>query len=49
MQEPHLPIRIAISQLQTDTVIGALGDPLFSAVRASPLSALAARTKAYEV
>jgi alkanesulfonate monooxygenase SsuD/methylene tetrahydromethanopterin reductase-like flavin-dependent oxidoreductase (luciferase family) len=47
VQEPHPEIRIAASQPDTYAAIGALGYPLFSAVRASPLSMLAAQTRAY--
>jgi alkanesulfonate monooxygenase SsuD/methylene tetrahydromethanopterin reductase-like flavin-dependent oxidoreductase (luciferase family) len=47
VQQPHPPIRIAASQPDTYAAIGALGYPLFSAVRASPLSLLAAQTRAY--
>ena len=37
VQQPHPEIRIAASQPDTYAAIGALGYPLFSAVRASPL------------
>ena len=47
VQQPHPPIRIAASQPDTYPAIGSLGYPLFSAVRASPLSMLAAQTRAY--
>jgi alkanesulfonate monooxygenase SsuD/methylene tetrahydromethanopterin reductase-like flavin-dependent oxidoreductase (luciferase family) len=47
VQQPHPPIRIAASRPETYAAIGALGYPLFSAVRASPLSQLAAQTRAY--
>jgi alkanesulfonate monooxygenase SsuD/methylene tetrahydromethanopterin reductase-like flavin-dependent oxidoreductase (luciferase family) len=47
VQQPHPPIRIAASQPDTYGAIGRLGYPLFSAVRASPLSQLAAQTRAY--
>ncbi len=47
VQEPHPPIRIAASRLETYAAIGSSGYPLFSAVRASPLSRLAAQTRAY--
>lgn len=47
VQQPHPEIRIAASQHDTYAAIGALGYPLFSAVRASPLSELAAHTRAY--
>src|SRR5205807_2279780 len=42
VQQPHPPIRIAASQPDTYEQIGRLGYPLFSAVRASPLTAPAA-------
>lgn len=47
VQLPHPEIRIAASQHDTYAAIGALGYPLFSAVRASPLSELAHHTAAY--
>jgi alkanesulfonate monooxygenase SsuD/methylene tetrahydromethanopterin reductase-like flavin-dependent oxidoreductase (luciferase family) len=47
VQLPHPEIRIAASQHDTYDAIGKLGYPLFSAVRASPLSELAHHTKAY--
>lgn len=47
VQQPHPPIRIAASRPETYAAIGTLGYPLFSAVRASPLSQLAAQTRAY--
>jgi alkanesulfonate monooxygenase SsuD/methylene tetrahydromethanopterin reductase-like flavin-dependent oxidoreductase (luciferase family) len=47
VQQPHPPIRVAASQPDTYDAIGALGYPLFSAVRASPLSQLAEQTRAY--
>ena len=47
VQQPHPEIRIAASQHDTYSAIGALGYPLFSAVRASPLSELAHHTAAY--
>jgi len=47
LQQPHPEIRIAASQHDTYAAIGALGYPLFSAVRASPLSELAHHTQAY--
>jgi alkanesulfonate monooxygenase SsuD/methylene tetrahydromethanopterin reductase-like flavin-dependent oxidoreductase (luciferase family) len=47
VQLPHPEVRIAASQHDTYSAIGALGYPLFSAVRASPLSELAHRTAAY--
>ncbi len=47
VQQPHPPIRIAASQPDTYSAIGSLGYPIFSAVRASPLSMLAAQTRAY--
>ena len=47
VQLPHPEIRIAASQHDTYAAIGALGYPLFSAVRASPLSELAHHTQAY--
>ncbi len=47
VQQPHPEIRIAASQPDTYPAIGALGYPLFSAVRASPLGVLAAQTRAY--
>jgi alkanesulfonate monooxygenase SsuD/methylene tetrahydromethanopterin reductase-like flavin-dependent oxidoreductase (luciferase family) len=47
VQQPHPEIRIAASQHDTYGAIGALGYPLFSAVRASPLSELAHHTAAY--
>ena len=47
VQQPHPEIRIAASQHDTYAAIGALGYPLFSAVRASPLSELAHHTQAY--
>jgi alkanesulfonate monooxygenase SsuD/methylene tetrahydromethanopterin reductase-like flavin-dependent oxidoreductase (luciferase family) len=47
LQQPHPEIRIAASQHETYAAIGELGYPLFSAVRASPLTELAYHTKAY--
>src|SRR5665213_3367667 len=47
VQQPHPEIRIAASQHDTYAAIGELGYPLFSAVRASPLSELAQQTEAY--
>ncbi len=47
VQRPHPEIRIAASQHDTYEAIGKLGYPLFSAVRASPLSELAHHTQAY--
>ena len=47
VQQPHPEIRIAASQPDTYRAIGELGFPLFSAVRASPLSQLAEQTRAY--
>jgi alkanesulfonate monooxygenase SsuD/methylene tetrahydromethanopterin reductase-like flavin-dependent oxidoreductase (luciferase family) len=47
VQRPHPEIRIAASQHDTYRAIGELGYPLFSAVRASPLSELARHTRAY--
>jgi len=47
VQAPHPEIRIAASQHDTYEAIGKLGYPLFSAVRASPLSELAHHTQAY--
>jgi len=47
VQQPHPEIRIAASQHDTYAAIGTLGYPLFSAVRASPLSELAHHTAAY--
>jgi alkanesulfonate monooxygenase SsuD/methylene tetrahydromethanopterin reductase-like flavin-dependent oxidoreductase (luciferase family) len=47
VQWPHPPIRIAASRPETYAAIGRLGYALFSAVRASPLSRLAAQTRAY--
>jgi alkanesulfonate monooxygenase SsuD/methylene tetrahydromethanopterin reductase-like flavin-dependent oxidoreductase (luciferase family) len=47
LQEPHPPIRIAASQPDTYGAIGTLGYPLFSALRASPIDALAANVRAY--
>jgi alkanesulfonate monooxygenase SsuD/methylene tetrahydromethanopterin reductase-like flavin-dependent oxidoreductase (luciferase family) len=47
VQLPHPEIRIAASQHDTYSAIGALGYPLFSAVRASPLSELAEHMRAY--
>jgi alkanesulfonate monooxygenase SsuD/methylene tetrahydromethanopterin reductase-like flavin-dependent oxidoreductase (luciferase family) len=47
VQTPHPPIRIAASQDETYAAIGTLGYPLFSAVRASPLSDLPRHGKAY--
>jgi len=46
-QQPHPEIRIAASQHETYATIGELGYPLFSAVRASPLTELAYHTAAY--
>jgi alkanesulfonate monooxygenase SsuD/methylene tetrahydromethanopterin reductase-like flavin-dependent oxidoreductase (luciferase family) len=47
LQQPHPPIRIAASQPDTYAAIGMLGYPLFSAMRASPMDALAANVRAY--
>jgi alkanesulfonate monooxygenase SsuD/methylene tetrahydromethanopterin reductase-like flavin-dependent oxidoreductase (luciferase family) len=47
VQQPHPEVRIAASQHDTYTHIGELGYPLFSAVRATPLSELAYHTAAY--
>ena len=47
VQQPHPEIRIAASQPDTYEKIGRLGYPLFSAVRASPLTELASHTRAY--
>jgi alkanesulfonate monooxygenase SsuD/methylene tetrahydromethanopterin reductase-like flavin-dependent oxidoreductase (luciferase family) len=47
VQLPHPEIRIAASQHDTHAAIGELGYPLFSAVRASPLSELAHHMQAY--
>src|SRR5947199_4812661 len=47
VQRPHPEIRIAASQPDTYEQIGRLGYPLFSAVRASPLSELAGHTRIY--
>jgi alkanesulfonate monooxygenase SsuD/methylene tetrahydromethanopterin reductase-like flavin-dependent oxidoreductase (luciferase family) len=47
VQQPHPPIRIAASQPDTYEQIGRLGYPLFSAVRASPLTELARHTRTY--
>jgi alkanesulfonate monooxygenase SsuD/methylene tetrahydromethanopterin reductase-like flavin-dependent oxidoreductase (luciferase family) len=47
VQQPHPEIRIAASQHDTYGAIGELGYPLFSAVRATPLSELAVHTGAY--
>ena len=47
VQQPHPEIRIAASQHNTYSAIGELGYPLFSAVRASPLSELAEHMRAY--
>src|SRR3954447_4843169 len=47
VQQPHPEIRVAASQPDTYEAIGRLGYPLFSAVRASPLSELAEQTWAY--
>ena len=47
VQQPHPEIRIAASQHETYAIIGELGYPLFSAVRASPLTELAYHTRAY--
>jgi alkanesulfonate monooxygenase SsuD/methylene tetrahydromethanopterin reductase-like flavin-dependent oxidoreductase (luciferase family) len=47
VQLPHPEIRIAASRHDTYEAIGTLGYPLFSAVRASPLSELAHHTQAY--
>ena len=47
LQQPHPEIRIAASQHETYAAIGELGYPLFSAVRASPLTELAYHTRAY--
>src|SRR5436305_3804033 len=47
VQQPHPEIRIAASQGDTYRAIGELGYPLFSAVRASPLSELAGHARTY--
>jgi alkanesulfonate monooxygenase SsuD/methylene tetrahydromethanopterin reductase-like flavin-dependent oxidoreductase (luciferase family) len=47
VQQPHPEIRVAASQHDTYGAIGELGYPLFSAVRATPLSELAHHTAAY--
>ena len=47
VQLPHPEIRIAASQPDTYEQIGRLGYPLFSAVRASPLTELARHTRTY--
>ena len=47
VQQPYPEIRIAASQPDTYDAIGRLGYPLFSAVRASPLSELAKHTRIY--
>jgi alkanesulfonate monooxygenase SsuD/methylene tetrahydromethanopterin reductase-like flavin-dependent oxidoreductase (luciferase family) len=47
VQQPHPEIRIAASQDDTYAAIGDLGYPLFSAVRASPLSELAGHARTY--
>ena len=47
VQQPHPEIRIAASQHETYRAIGELGYPIFSAVRASPLSELPHHMKAY--
>jgi alkanesulfonate monooxygenase SsuD/methylene tetrahydromethanopterin reductase-like flavin-dependent oxidoreductase (luciferase family) len=47
LQQPHPPIRIAASQPDTYAAIGTLGYPLFAAMRASPMDALAANVGAY--
>ena len=47
LQQPHPEISIAASQHETYATIGELGYPLFSAVRASPLTELAYHTRAY--
>jgi alkanesulfonate monooxygenase SsuD/methylene tetrahydromethanopterin reductase-like flavin-dependent oxidoreductase (luciferase family) len=47
VQQPHPEIRVAASRHDTYSAIGTLGYPLFSALRASPLSELAANTRAY--
>ena len=47
VQQPHPEIRIAASQHDTYGAIGAAGYPLFSAVRATPLSELATHMEAY--
>ena len=47
VQQPHPEIRIAASQDDTYAAIGRLGYPLFSAVRASPLSELAGHARTY--
>jgi alkanesulfonate monooxygenase SsuD/methylene tetrahydromethanopterin reductase-like flavin-dependent oxidoreductase (luciferase family) len=47
VQLPYPEIRIAASQHDTYEAIGRLGYPLFSAVRASPLTELADHTRAY--
>ena len=47
VQQPHPQIRIAASQPDTYEQIGRLGYPLFSAVRASPLTELARHTRVY--
>ena len=46
-QQPHPPIRIAGASEDTFPVLGALGYPLFVAVRSGSLSALAPDLKAY--
>jgi alkanesulfonate monooxygenase SsuD/methylene tetrahydromethanopterin reductase-like flavin-dependent oxidoreductase (luciferase family) len=47
VQTPHPPIRIAASQPDTYAAIGTLGYPLFSAVRASPLTVLPSHARTY--
>ncbi len=47
VQLPHPEIRLAASQHDTYAAIGELGYPLFSAVRASPLSELPHHMQAY--
>jgi alkanesulfonate monooxygenase SsuD/methylene tetrahydromethanopterin reductase-like flavin-dependent oxidoreductase (luciferase family) len=47
LQQPHPPIRIAASQPDTYAAIGALGYPLFSALRASPMDDLARNIRTY--
>src|SRR5207248_7508841 len=47
VQQPHPEIRIAASQDDTYAAIGRLGWPVFSAVRASPLSELAGHARTY--
>jgi alkanesulfonate monooxygenase SsuD/methylene tetrahydromethanopterin reductase-like flavin-dependent oxidoreductase (luciferase family) len=47
VQLPHPPVRIAASRPDTYSSIGALGYPLFSALRASPIDELPANVRAY--